>query len=167
MSAHLSLTPPLLSYSSLYLFSFSHFYFSFHKSDHPSLRCTVTMATLHTAAGPHPLVLSLSSSSLPLSPFSPIICSGSTVLNIDGGGLHPGHALLSSSLLLLFVLLLSLFLLVASCLSSSPLYLCLLPTLQFSFCLFITCSPFLSSNSSVFHRHFCSSHLLSLILWQI
>lgn len=50
-------------------FTFSHFYLSFQKSDHPSLRCAVTIATLYSAAGPHPLVLSSSSPSL--SPFLP------------------------------------------------------------------------------------------------
>ena len=69
--------PPLpnpsspLPRSSRYPFPFSHFYFSFHKSDRSSLRCAVTMATLHSAAGPHPLPLSSSPPSLPLSlPFS-------------------------------------------------------------------------------------------------
>ena len=100
--------PPLpnpsspLPRSSLYPFPFSHFYFSFHKSDRSSLRCAVTMATLHSAAGPHPLPLSSSPPSLPPSLFlslSPIICSDSMVLNIDGGVLHPDPALFSSPLL--------------------------------------------------------------------
>lgn len=68
------LRPPTSSWLLLFFFlpfffTFSHFYLSFQKSDHPSLRCAVTIATLYSAAGPHPLVLSSSSPSL--SPFLP------------------------------------------------------------------------------------------------
>lgn len=91
--------PPLPNLSSFFhSLPFSILSLFLHKSDHSCLRCTVTMATLYSAAGPHPLPPHLLS--LPPS-LSPIICSDSMVLNIDGGVLHPDPALLSASLLCL------------------------------------------------------------------